>query len=252
MLSEKIFYVIIALIVVVGGAGVGFAYDKEVMAPASNQTSQPLSTSLNMIISTNNWFNNSTIHDQQPAYFVVGPNGQLESSAVITLPAHTLITLTIVDYDTGATANIGPSGTSNNSTYAQVIGTVGGVEYLYNGTSPYVNATLSGNASDNIIISHGLGWAVSSLPWNNSMGGWEVIHTFTIVQNGAILLNIPTFGGNNPSGGAVTVAQFYLNTTGTFTWQCFVPCGEENVLDGWGGAMATAGWMTGVVNVVSS
>jgi hypothetical protein len=246
MISEKTLYALIAVIVLVGGIGIGAAYYHEVSAVPSTST-QAESTTLTMIITANNWFNNSTIHHRQPAYFVLGPSGQLESSAFITLPAHKLITLTIIDYDSGVTPNIGPNGTSNNSTYAKVIGTVGGIEYVYNGTSQYVNATLSGNVSNNISIVKGQGWAVSSLPWNNSAGGWEVTHTFTIVQNGQIILNVPSFAGTNPSGGAVTTAQFYLNTTGTYTWQCFVPCGNE--LGGWGGAMSTPGWMTGTVQV---
>jgi hypothetical protein len=248
MLPEKTFYAVIAVIVIVGGIGVGIVYDKEVTAPVT--VSQPASsTSLTLVISPNNWFNNSTIHHRQPAYFVVGPNGKLESSALIDIPSHKLITLTIIDYDSGVTSVIGPNATSNNSTYAKVIGTVGGVEYIYNGTSQYINGTLSGNSSNNITIQKGAGWEVSSLPWNNSYGGWEATHTFTIIQNGAIILNVPTFAGTNPSGGAITVAQFYLNSTGSYTWQCFVPCGDE--LGGWGGAMATAGWMTGVVDVTS-
>jgi len=247
MLSEKALYTIIAAIIIVGGIGIGAAYYKEVSTPVTPAAQQ--SSTLFLVITPNNWFNNSTIHHRQPAYFVVGPNGALESSAVIKIPAHQLITLVIADYDSGVTSNIGPNGTSNNSTYAKVIGTVGGVEYIYNGSSQFVNATLSGNSSNNITIAQGQGWAVSSLPWNNTLGGWEVTHTFTILNGGNIILNVPTFAGTNPSGGAITVAHFYLNSTGTYTWQCFVPCGDE--LDGWGGAMATAGWMTGVVEVVS-
>lgn len=249
MLSEKTFYAIITVIIVVGGLGIGVAYYKEVSV-SHTTPAQEIAASLTMVISTENWFNNSTIHDTQPAYFVLEPNGQLASSALIKLPAHKLITLTIIDYDSGLTPIIGSNGTSNNSTYAKVIGTLGGIEYVYNGTSPYINATLSGNTSNNITIQKGVGWAVSSLPWSGGAdGGWEVAHTFTIMQGGQILVNIPSFGGVNPSGGAITVAQFYLNNTGSFTWQCFVPCGDE--LNGWGGAMATAGWMTGVVQVVS-
>ncbi len=246
MVSEKTIYALIAAIVVIGGIGIGIAYYHEVSSVPST-SSQELTSTLTLVISPNNWYNNSTIHHRQPAYFVLAPNGQLESSAVITLPAHKLITLTIIDYDSGVTPNIGPNGTSNNSTYAKVIGTVGGVEYVYNGTSQYINATLSGNASNNITIIKGEGWAVSSLPWNNTLGGWEVTHTFTIIQNGQIVLNVPSFAGTNPSGGSVTVAQFYLNNTGTYDWQCFVPCGIE--LDGWGGAMDTPGWMMGTVIV---
>ncbi len=248
MLSEKTFYAIITVVIILGGIGLGVAYEKSLSSvPVTSTTTSTGPYSLTLVISPNNWFDNATIHHRQPAYFVVGPNGQLESSAKIMLPAHRLIELTIIDYDSGVTSNIGPNGTSNNSTYAHVIGTVGGVEYLYNGTSQYINATLSGNASDNISIIKGQGWAVSSLPWNNTLGGWEVTHTFTILYNGQIVVNIPTFAGTNPSGGAVTFAQFYLNNTGNYVWQCYVPCGDE--LNGWGGAMATAGWMTGVVVV---
>jgi len=249
MVSEKTIYAIISAIVIVGGLGIGVAYYESVSV-AHSSSSEQAATSLTLVISPNNWFNNSTIHHRQPAFFVVGPNGQLSSSALIKLPAHKLITLTIIDYDSGVTPIIGENGTSNNSTYAKVIGTVGNVEYVYNGSTSYINATLSGNASNNITIQKGSGWAVSSFPWvGGASGGWEVTHTFTIVQNGQILLNVPTFAGTNPSGGSITVTQFYLNNTGSFTWQCFVPCGNE--LNGWGGAMATAGWMTGEVEVVS-
>lgn len=250
MLSEKTFYAIITVVIILGGIGLGVAYEKAVSSPSTTVSSVNSTTgpySLTLVISPNNWFDNATIHHRQPAYFVLGPNGQLESSAKISLPSHRLIQLTIVDYDSGVTSNIGPNGTSNNSTYAHVIGTVGGVEYVYNGTSQYINATLSGNISDNISIIKGAGWAVSSMPWNNTLGGWEVTHTFTILSNGQIVVNIPTFAGTNPSGGAITFADFYLNNTGNYVWQCYVPCGNE--LNGWGGAMATAGWMTGVVVV---
>jgi hypothetical protein len=246
MISEKTLYAIIAVIVLVGGIGIGAAYYHEVSA-VSSHSPQELSSSLTMIITPNVWFNNST--GTQPAFFVVEPNGQLASSATIKLPAHTLITLTIIDYDGALATNLGSNGTSNNSTYAKVIGTVGGVEYVYNGSSSYINATLSGNSSNNITIQKGIGWAVSSLPWvGGASGGWEEIGTFTITsQSGQILLNVPSFGGTNPSGGTVTVTQFYLNSTGSFNWQCFVPCGSGS--SGWDGAMSTPGWMMGTVQV---
>ncbi len=248
MISEKAFYAIVVAIILVGGIGIGVAYYKEVSTTPSTP-SHELTTSLTLVVTANNWFKNATINTTQPAFFVLQPNGQLSSAADIKLPSHTLITLTIIDYDSGLQSHIGPNGISNNSTYARVIGTVGGVEYIYNGTSPYINGTLSGNSSNNMSISRGSGWAVTSMPWvGGSSGGWEVTHTFSIIQNGQIMLNVPTFGGTNPSGGATQVTQFYLNSTGTFIWQCFAPCGIE--LNGWGGAMATAGWMTGVVQVI--
>ena len=247
MSSEKVFYTIIAVIVVVGGIGIGAVYYHSVTSVPST-TAQSPSTSITLVLTPNNWFKNATVNHRQPAFFVLEPNGTLGSSANLVFPANKLISLTIIDYDSGITPNIGPNGTSNNSTYAHVIGTVGGVEYLYNGSAAYENATLSGNSSNNVTIDHGAGWAVSSLPWTgNSTGGWEVTHTFTIIANGQILLNVPSYAGSNPSGGGITHAEFYLNQTGTFAWQCFVPCGYG--LEGWGAAMSTAGWMMGTVSV---
>ncbi|MHB8359004.1 MAG: hypothetical protein ACYDCP_05840 [Thermoplasmataceae archaeon] len=244
MSFEKTFYSIIAAIVVVGGVGIGAVYYHSVAAAST--TSEP-SASITLVITPNNWFHNSTINHRQPAYYVLEPNGTLGSSANIILPAHRLISITIIDYDSGASSNIGVNGSSNNSTYAHFIGTVGNVGYVYNGTPQFENGTLSGNSTNNISINHGSGWKISGLPWNNTLGGWEVTHTFTIIDNGKILVNIPSWAGINPDGGAVTHASFYLNQTGTFLWQCYAPCGEE--LNGWGGAMATAGWMLGSVSV---
>lgn len=256
MSAEKTFYTIIAVIVVVAGIGIGAAYyDSVSSVHSSTSTSAQPSSSLTLIITANNWFNNSIHpnHGGQPAFFVLEPNGTLASSASITLPSHQLISLTIIDYDSGASNVLGPVNTTNasqvvnSSEYAKVIGAVGGVEYVYNSSAQYENATLSSSTTNGININHGAGWAVSSLPWNNTLGGYMVTHTFTVTNSTGILLNIPTWAGNNPNGGAVTHASFYLNQTGTFMWQCYAPCGTGPA--GWDGAMATAGWMTGTVIV---
>jgi hypothetical protein len=39
--------------------------------------------------------------------------------------------------------------------------------------------------------------------------------------------------------------------TGTYRWQCFVPCGG-GYLDGNAGPMSTLGWMMGEMDVVSA
>ncbi len=246
MVSEKALYAIIAAIVVIGGVGVGVVYYHAITTAPVSVT--PQETSLTLVITPNNYFHNATISHRQPAYYVLEPNGTLGSSAKIVLPAHTLISLTIIDYDSGVTPYIGSNGTANVTAYTNFTGTVGNVGYIYNGTAQYVNGTLSGNSTNNITISHGNGWMVHHLPWNSTYGGWEVTHTFTILNGTKTMVNVPSWAGNNNDGGAVTHTSFYLNQTGTFSWQCFVPCGNE--LDGWGGAMATPGWMMGVVQVV--
>lgn len=236
MESEKIFYSVIAAIILVGGVSIGAAY---YAAVPTNQATTPTTTTLSLVVIPSGWYTNATLNEDQPAYLMVGPNGTLESTANINLPSHTLIHLSLVDYDDyGLTDVIGTNGSSNDSNYAKVIGTVGGVEYAYNSTN--VNVTLPSPTANNVSIPGG--FSVSSFPWiGDSGGGYDIAHTFTILNGSSIILNIPT------PGDSTVFADFYLNTTGTFTWQCFVPCGAEAT--GWGGAMVTAGWMTGTVTV---
>jgi hypothetical protein len=158
----------------------------------------------------NEW--NSTAPESQPKFFVAGPTG-LESSANISLPARRLIELVIISYDTP---------TPPPAQYSTVTGTVGGKMYLINGTSASMGTPESWGAG------------VSSVPTN------QIAHTFTIVSLG---INIPIVGGDTE------IAFLYLNQTGTFTWQCYTPCGFPNVNGGWSGAMVTPGWMTGEVTV---
>jgi hypothetical protein len=158
----------------------------------------------------NKW--NSTAPESQPRFFVAGPTG-LESSANISLPVHRLIEFVIISYDTP---------TPPPAQYSNVTGTIGGKMYLINGTSASLSTPESWGAE------------VSSVPTN------QIAHTFTIVSLG---INIPVVGGDTE------IAFLYLNQTGTFTWQCYTPCGFPNVNGGWSGAMVTPGWMTGQVTV---
>ena len=256
MASEKAFYAIMPAIVVIAGIGIGAAYYESV-SNVSTTSPAAAQTSLTLIITPNNWFHNSTINHRQPAYFILEPNGTLGSSANIYLPANQLISLTIIDYDSGTSSALGnatgnaSNPTQNNSFFAKVFGTVGNKEYIYNGTKIAENATLSGNSSNNISINKGQGWAVSSLPWvGNSTGGYYVTHTFSIISGGKVIVNVPTWAGNNPNGGTVTHAQFYLNQSSgsILSWQCYAPCGTGAA--GWGGAMATIGWMMGNIHVM--
>lgn len=223
-------FVIIAIVL---AAALGFYFATVTVAHGSGTTSVSTTTStvtstttassnvtgspyvLTMIISTNNIYN-STFGDQ-PAYYVLGSHG-LESSANISLPAHRLIKLVIVNYDDGAANLTSPQ-------YDAVAGTLNNVVTEVN--------------NDNINSSQGLsgiqivgGENVSSVSADN------IAHTFTIPQIG---LNIPI----EPS--STVAAYFTLNQTGTFTWFCMTECGAGPT--GILGAMATAGWMTGSVTV---
>ena len=146
------------------------------------------------------------------------PEGLL-SSASISLPANRLIKLVIVNYDDGNASLAGPQ-------YANVQGTV-------NGTITYVN-------NDNVNSSQGAtGIVVNGSQTVSDVPLSDIAHTFTIPQLG---INIPV-----PVSSTVT-AYIKIDKAGTYTWFCETTCGSG--ADGLGGAMATAGWMTG--NVVVS
>jgi len=158
----------------------------------------------------NKW--NSTASESQPIFFVAGPTG-LESSANISLPANRMIELVIISYDTP---------TPPPAQYSNVTGTIGNKMYLVNGTSASMSSPMSWGAE------------VSYVPAD------QIAHTFTITSLG---INIPVVGGDTE------IAFLYLTQTGTFTWQCYTPCGFPNVNAGWSGAMVTPGWMMGEVTV---
>lgn len=172
---------------------------------------------LTLVITTNNVFN-STV-GAQPAFFVLGPNGSLESSASISLPANRLIELVIICYDNGTAPLTSPQ-------YAMVAGTQ--------------NNTVSMVTNDNVNSSQGVsGIHVMGGQIISNLNASDIAHTFTIPQLG---INIPIA----PS--STVTAFFTVNKTGTFTWFCEAKCGSG--LEGLQGAMSTPGWMTG--NVVVS
>lgn len=181
----------------------------EITHTQTTEQSSNLTYSLTLVVTVNNPWNSTVI---QPRYWVLTPQG-LVSSANIPLPAHTLIKLTIVDYD---------SASPLPAEFAKVSGTLGNVVYFLNGTeaSGAANTTQGGTY-------------VSE--FNNET---QVAHTFTIPQLG---INIPS------PANSIVVAEFYLNQTGVFLWHCMDPCGLD--ASGWAGAMDTPGWMAGNITV---
>ena len=83
------------------------------------------------------------------------------------------------------------------------------------------------------------GRSITSVPDVN------IAHTFTVP---ALNFNMPIPVA--PTNGHVTVvATFVAAKTGTFTWQCYAPCGSGT--NSMGGAMATMGWMEGTIKVTA-
>lgn len=97
----------------------------------------------------------------------------------------------------------------------------------------------------------------AGLPYNRVMGGTETVngmpvryvsnktiaHTFTVTGLG---LNVAV--PKAPTGGFVTVTYtFIARKAGTYTWQCYSPCGSGK--DGTGGPMMRNGFMQGMFKV---
>jgi len=204
-----------ALIVILSGALVAIlsiytGLHLPLQYPASVATTQqnaPYQLTISEIMDTA-W--NSTV--AQPQFSIMGTNG-LEPASNIRLPAHTLIQLTIISYDTPTAGSPDQEG--------KVTGTVGGTVYLINGTT----------AMGTDVIQR-WGRNVTSVPGN------MLAHTFTIPQLG---INIPVVGGDT------VIAYFYLDQAGTFQWVCLTPCGFGP--SGMQGAMSASGWMEGQVTV---
>jgi heme/copper-type cytochrome/quinol oxidase subunit 2 len=201
------------------GIAVGYGFGTTVQVASLNTTvTSTVSASnssepyvLTLVVTTENFYN-ATFGDQ-PAFYVLGPNG-LQSSAHITIPAHRLIKLVIINYDDGA-ANL------SSPQYQSVAGTVNDQMMVLNNTM--INSTMTASG-----IQIRGGENVTTLPAD------EIAHTFTI----------PSLGINVPIGpSSTTVVYFMVNTPGTYTWFCMTACGAG--ADGLEGAMATPGWMTG-------
>ena len=156
-----------------------------------------------VILSIDNPFdtaNNNTADQYAPANFSV--------------PAHTLLEFTIINYDSGMNP-VTP-------VQAEVNGTLGNCIYL--------NSTPTT-----------LGPCVHSIP-----AGF-VAHTFSFVGGPYAGFNVPMPSANDsPEGGIGASVTFftYFNTTGTFIWNCLAPC------DPW--SMAHFGFMEGNMTVVAS
>lgn len=130
--------------------------------------------------------------------------------AEFTVPAHSLVTVTIRNFDSGQ-AQV-------PAAYLRVQGTVGGT----------------------IAVAHGVRGNVAVLPVTHlsAVAANDVAHTFTVPALG---LNVPI-----PPASTVTFS-FRTGAAGSYAWQCFAPCGTGPT--GWSGAMAALGYMQGHITV---
>jgi len=153
--------------------------------------------------------------------YLVHSHGQWVHSTIYTVPANSVVHVTIYQYDS-------PTGL-RNPFLSQVQGTVG------------ATATIDGKT-------------VNSIPPE------EASHTFAVPQLG-VFVPLPGVSeeAKNPCEEAPCEASksdhrkitfsFRTGKKGRYRWQCFVPCGAGYIA-GNGGPMQTLGYMDGFINVV--
>jgi hypothetical protein len=186
--------------------------------------------------------NDSATKPNWVTYYTQDPSTkQWLHTTLFSIPANTKVNMTIYGFD-GCTP-------LRNPYWGQIQGTTGDTVTVqqYNKN----NKPLGGPTTESLI---------------NSWADCTVAHTFAIPSMG-IFVPVASPNANNSknnlcgtfpctptSGGAYVEETFSFmspSQTGTYRWQCLIPCGG-GYIDGNGGPMQTLGWMAGEVDVVSS
>ncbi len=111
------------------------------------------------------------------------------------MPAHTLVLVTITNYD-----NVSNPVASES---ARVVGTLGGMETMR-------------------AASEAQGMDMAAVPAD------QVSHTFTLDQGG-YALNVPVPRANSLADPMIVTFRAYFNVTGSFTWHCLAPCDASSM-----------------------
>lgn len=184
--------------------------------------------------------NNSSSKPDWVSYYVQDPSGNWVHTTLFSVPAHTKVNVTIYGYD-GCTP-------LRNNFFSQVQGTIGntvtvsqfdqhGKEYVTDQTTSVINAWANCNVGHTFAIP-GMNLYVPVASPNAQLSANNLCSSSPCTPSGNPYAK-ETFSFVSPAHG------------GDFRWQCLVPCGG-GFLDGNGGPMATIGYMSGFMNVVSS
>jgi hypothetical protein len=160
-------------------------------------------------------------HPTWVSYYNVSPTStNWRHDTTYTLPAHTVVRITIYEYDTETGLR--------NPFISQATGTLGG-GFLLNG-KPTVS--IDPNAASHVFAAPELGLSV------------PLAGVSATAKN--LCANAPCSLSE-----AHTTTTFLIHTPGRglYRWQCFVPC-ALGFINGTGGPMSTVGYMDGFIKVV--
>jgi len=174
------------------------------------------------------------------SYFIQDPRTrQWVHTTYFAVPENTKVNVTILGYD-GCTP-------LRNPVWGRVTGTEGGVESVsyFNGKtySTPKNVSMFNTYAD-CSVQHS--FAIPGLGVNV-----PIASVTTLNENNNLCGTSPCTAANGTSDAPHTVVKFSFRTpdgTGTYQWQCLIPCGLGFV-DGNGGPMGTPGYMMGQLEV---
>ena len=188
----------------------------------NGQTVQHVSLAFNAYPDSTGTVNGKPVHSSgNPSWPAYGMTNEFQ------VPAHSLVTMTIHQYDSG--------GALNNPWFAKVAGTVDGT----------------------VTITDPLGKTEKVTHWDpNNVG-----HTFTMRSvpgvDSNFFLNVPLptnadlpNNESNPDAGQSYTVKFSFmsGNKGSYAWNCEFPCGQ--MVASFGGVMSAYGFMSGFVHVV--
>jgi hypothetical protein len=159
-------------------------------------------------------------HPDWVSYLVKNPEGKWVHSTVFRVPAHSVVKVTVLQYDTATGLR--------NPFWGRPQGIIGGTMTVDGKPLRQLDPDLAS-------------------------------HTFAIPDLGVTvpLKGVPDDAPNQCSVTPCTLAQahttvtfsFHTGDPGKHRWQCFVPCAAGFIL-GFGGPMQSLGWMDGTLEVV--
>jgi hypothetical protein len=234
----------VALVVFVG-VGV-FFWSQTYKSPAGTEVAQSAGTAtvngvsmphvtlhLNTYPDASGSVNGVPIHPGgNPSWPAYGPTNELQ------VPAHTLVTVYMRQYDSG--------GTLNDPWFAQVRGTVGGTAIINGKAVRAINPnnvghTFTVRGAPGVDPGFFLSVPLPLAPTNNN----EDYGPYC--QAPQYLAEKSSVRQNNPCYETVQFS-FVSGSKGVYAWNCEFPCGTSIV--GFGGPMSTFGYMSGFLHVV--
>ncbi|MGO9957671.1 MAG: hypothetical protein ACLP50_17145 [Solirubrobacteraceae bacterium] len=153
-------------------------------------------------------------------------------STSLKVPAYSTITVTIRQYDSSTALH--------NYYFSQVSGTVGGVMYVNGTPVTRINPDAAGHT-----------FTVQTPPGVK----YQMFVNVPLPGVSATAPNAVEVNGNPYPKPNVIVFRFRTGAPGDYVWKCYVPCGTGLAgdglygQDGFGGPMATTGYMAGTLTV---